>query len=135
MPRPAILVARCCTRWRVRWAVKEASEAIRQLPSKQHQASYLGPDLVRHKAPVTIAAREDPEAWLAARRAEIKNEDWTPRKARKPVTFGEHAERWLKAVQRRLIDFNPCHIRGAGNSKRVKRIKPATLPELAARLR
>lgn len=28
--------------------------------------------------------------------------------------------------------FNPCHIRGAGSSKRVKRIEPATLPELQA---
>lgn len=27
---------------------------------------------------------------------------------------------------------NPCHIRGAGNAKRVKRIEPATLPELEA---
>ena len=36
------------------------------------------------------------------------------------------------AVQRRLIDYNPCHLRGAGNVKRARRIEPATLPELAA---
>ena len=35
------------------------------------------------------------------------------------------------AVQRRLIEFNPCHIRGAGNVKRVKKIQPATLEDLA----
>lgn len=170
---------------------------IRRLPSRQYQASYLGPDLIRHKAPVTFGAKEDAEAWLAARRAEIRDEDWSPPKSRKPVTFGEHAERWLTnrqlkprsryhyrktldarilptfkdvalkhmtadliddwhyrqgdgrptarahaygllrtilsdAVQRRLIDFNPCHIRGAGNTKRVKQIEPATIPELAA---
>lgn len=29
-----------------------------------------------------------------------------------------------------LIPANPCHIRGAGNSKRVKKVKPATLDEL-----
>jgi integrase len=34
------------------------------------------------------------------------------------------------AVQDRLLDYNPCHIRGAGNSKRVHKIKPLTLPEL-----
>lgn len=34
------------------------------------------------------------------------------------------------AVDDREIDANPCHIRGAGNSKRVKKIKPATLDEL-----
>lgn len=171
--------------------------AIRQLPSKQYQASYLGPDLIRHKAPMTFPAKEDAEAWLAARRAEIRNDDWVPPSTKRPVTFGEHAERWLTnrqlkprtryhyrklldarilptfnevpikritadliddwhyrqgdstptsrahayglmrtilgdAVQRRLIDFNPCHIRGAGNAKRVKQIEPASLPELEA---
>lgn len=34
------------------------------------------------------------------------------------------------AVDDREIDANPCHIRGAGNSTRVKKIKPATLGEL-----
>ncbi|MFL6109488.1 MAG: tyrosine-type recombinase/integrase [Marmoricola sp.] len=34
------------------------------------------------------------------------------------------------ATQDRLIPINPCHIRGAGNSKRVHKVKPATLPEL-----
>lgn len=31
-----------------------------------------------------------------------------------------------------LITKNPCHIRGAGNTKRVKKIEPATLPQLEA---
>ena len=31
-----------------------------------------------------------------------------------------------------LIPRNPCHIRGAGNAKRVQKIKPATLAELEA---
>lgn len=34
------------------------------------------------------------------------------------------------AVADGLLPANPCHIRGAGNSKRVHKIKPATLPEL-----
>jgi integrase len=34
------------------------------------------------------------------------------------------------AVADQLIAVNPCHIRGAGNSKRVHKIKPATLVEL-----
>ena len=171
--------------------------AIRRLPSKRYQASYIGPDTIRHKAPVTFETKEDAEAWLAVRRSEIKSDDWTPPAQAKPVTFGEHAERWLTnrnlkprtryhyrklldakilptfrdvalkhmtadliddwyyrlgdttptsrshaygllrtilgdAVQRRLIDYNPCHIRGAGNSKRVKRIEPASVAELEA---
>lgn len=36
------------------------------------------------------------------------------------------------AVADELIPVNPCHIRGAGNSKRVHKIKPATLEELEA---
>ncbi len=35
------------------------------------------------------------------------------------------------AVADGLLPANPCHIRGAGNSKRVHRVKPASLPELA----
>lgn len=36
------------------------------------------------------------------------------------------------AVEDELIPVNPCHIRGAGNSKRVHKIKPATIPEIEA---
>jgi hypothetical protein len=36
------------------------------------------------------------------------------------------------AVSDELLQLNPCHIRGAGAAKRVKEIRPATLPELAA---
>jgi integrase len=34
------------------------------------------------------------------------------------------------AVTEDILASNPCHIRGAGNSKRVRKIQPATLPEL-----
>ena len=34
------------------------------------------------------------------------------------------------ALQDRLIEHNPCHIRGAGNAKRAHKIKPLTLDEL-----
>lgn len=168
---------------------------IRKLPSKRYQASYIGPDTIRHKAATTFETREDAEAWLGARRAEINGDDWQPPVKRKPVTFREHAERWLTnrqlkprtryhyrkmldgkllpvfgdmslktitadviedwhyrqgdttptatshaygllrtiladAVQRRLIEHNPAHIRGAGNVKRVHKIKPLSLAEL-----
>lgn len=36
------------------------------------------------------------------------------------------------AVQDRLLDANPCHIRGAGNAKRVHKVEPATLQQLEA---
>jgi integrase len=168
---------------------------LRKLPSKRYQASYIGPDTIRHKAPVTFQTKEDAEAWLADRRREIKGDDWAAPSNATPVTFGAYAERWLTnrqlkpstrshyakvldgrilptfkdvavkaisadliddwyaaqgvtrptarshaygllrsilagAVEARLIAFNPCHIRGAGNAKRVHKSQPATLAEL-----
>ncbi len=38
------------------------------------------------------------------------------------------------AVSDELIPTNPCHIRGAGSSKRIHRIKPASIAELEALL-
>lgn len=50
-------------------------------------------------------------------------------------TLRAHAYSLLRAilgdaVHDGLLPANPCHIRGAGNAKRVHKIKPATLPEL-----
>lgn len=52
-------------------------------------------------------------------------------------TMSAHAYSLLRtvlheAVNDELIVLNPCRIRGAGNSKRVVKIKPATVDELAA---
>ncbi|WP_363321243.1 hypothetical protein [Nocardioides sp.] len=41
-----------------------------------------------------------------------------------------------QAVRDELLRSNPCHIRGAGNTKRAKKIEPASLAELeGSRLR
>lgn len=172
---------------------------IRRLPSGRYQASYAGPDLARHKAPATFAARRDAEAWLAAEHGLIAAEAWTSpalrRSRARAETFGSYAERWLDrrdlrprtvyhyrrlldhqllpafadtplraitsemvrdwhadldrskptlrshaygllrtilqtAVQDEKIPVSPCHIRGAGTTKRVKQIKPATVAEI-----
>lgn len=52
-------------------------------------------------------------------------------------TMKSHAYALLRtilggAVQDRALEFNPCHIRGAGNAKRVHKTEAATLPELEA---
>jgi integrase len=76
---------------------------IRQLPSsKRFQASYIGPDMVRHNAPVTYAARMDAEGWLSSERRLIEYDTWTPpalRKAgrhAKSVSLGEYGARWIE---------------------------------------
>jgi integrase len=174
---------------------------VRRLPSKAYQASYVGPDTLRHRAPSTFTAKIDAEGWLRDEKRLIENDEWTPpadRQARSrsaTVTFDEYAAAWLtnrtlkprtrahygRLLERLLVPHfggapvsaitphrvrtwhaglgtdtptqrahaygllrtiladavrdgeivvNPCHIRGAGNSRRVHKIKPATLAEL-----
>ncbi|MGV0607380.1 tyrosine-type recombinase/integrase [Mycolicibacterium sp. XJ1904] len=75
---------------------------IRQLPSKRFQASYVGPDLVRHKAPITFSTRMDAEGWLSQERRRIELDTWTPpaqrsaEKKAKAITVGEYAEKWIE---------------------------------------
>ncbi|MFY0406915.1 tyrosine-type recombinase/integrase [Solicola sp. PLA-1-18] len=62
---------------------------------------------------------------------------WHTEQGSEKPTMRAHAYSLLRsilatAVNDELITVNPCHIRGAGNSKRVHKIKPATLPELEA---
>jgi integrase len=62
---------------------------------------------------------------------------WHAELGPKTPTLRAHAYGLLRtilgsAVHDGMIASNPCHIRGAGNSKRVHKIKPATLGELEA---
>ncbi len=52
--------------------------AIRRLPSKRYQASYSGPDLQRHVAPVTFSSAADAEAWLVDERRLVESNSWKP---------------------------------------------------------
>lgn len=51
---------------------------LRKLPSGRYQATYVGPDQVRHAAPETFAAKIDAEGWLAGERRLIEREEWAP---------------------------------------------------------
>jgi integrase len=62
---------------------------------------------------------------------------WHAELGTKTPTLRAHAYGLLRTILATaqhdgLIAANPCHIRGAGNSKRVHKIKPLTLPELEA---
>ena len=37
---------------------------IRKLPSGRYQATFVGPDLARHKAPVTFEPKDSAIVWL-----------------------------------------------------------------------
>lgn len=76
---------------------------VRRLPSKRYQASYIGPDMVRHSAPSTFETKGDAEAWLSAERLLISLDAWIPAelrreraKANRPIKFGDYAQIWLK---------------------------------------
>ncbi|KUH99271.1 site-specific integrase [Mycobacterium sp. IS-3022] len=75
---------------------------LRRLPSKRWQASYIGPDLTRHRAPRTYTAKMDAEHWLADERRLIERDEWTPpsyraaAKQAKAVTVARFAEQWLE---------------------------------------
>jgi len=44
---------------------------IRRLPLGRYQASFVGPDLVRHNAPVTFENRDLAVIWLAGGRRSL----------------------------------------------------------------
>lgn len=74
---------------------------LRRLPSKRWQASYIGPDLTRHRAPHTYTSKMDAEVWLSNERRLIERDEWTPPALRsaaqqaQAVTLAVYADRWL----------------------------------------
>ncbi|WP_143965380.1 tyrosine-type recombinase/integrase [Gordonia zhaorongruii] len=70
---------------------------IRKLPSKRFQASYVGDDLVRHKAPRTFTSKMDAEAWLHTERIKLERGEWQPPAKRNDqggLTLAEYADTW-----------------------------------------
>lgn len=74
---------------------------IQRMRSGRWQASYTGPDLGRHHAPMTFTAKMDGEHWLASERRMIERQEWTPPALRamtqvqRGKRFGEYATDWL----------------------------------------
>ena len=69
---------------------------VRKLPSGKHQASYTGPDGLRHKAESTFLERGDAETWLRDEEIAIDRGEWTPPSMRpryaavQPLTVAEY---------------------------------------------
>ena len=84
--------------------------AIRRLPSKRYQASYAGPDLQRHTAPITFTSAADAETWLVDERRLIESGAWKPPSRRaaavpepepEPLTLERFAKLWLDDLELR----------------------------------
>ena len=75
---------------------------IRKRANGRWQAYYMGPDQAFHRAPSTFEAKVDAEAWLAAERRLMQNDEWSPSKSRRARVvrstemFGPYAEAWLE---------------------------------------
>lgn len=74
--------------------------------------------------PLTSITAEDIRNWYAAL------DDSTP--TMRSHAYGLARTILATAASDGLINSNPCHIRGAGTTRRVHKIRPATLPELEA---
>lgn len=92
---------------------------IRRLPSGRYQATYIGPDLGRHKAPSTFEKRDLAVVWLRNEQRMIEDAiadelRWVSpeerlaasrRRAEPKVRFGEYGEKWI--VERRNSKGEP----------------------------
>lgn len=89
---------------------------LRRLPSKRWQASYRGPDQVRHHATITFERKADAESWLSDERRRIESGDWTSPAARAaaaaaaeaaaepddaPLTIADFVASWLPDTELR----------------------------------
>lgn len=82
---------------------RESFGAVRKLPSGRIQASYVGPDGLRHNAPQTFDTLTDARGWLAAQQVRVLCGEWSTEETRaaesaktsRAVTFAEYAEKWV----------------------------------------
>ena len=110
---------------------------IRRLPSGRFQASYIGPDHQRHKAPKPFARRGDAEGWLHAEELLIDRAEWTPPVLRAPKlvrldTVSDYAE---KIITRRMTRARkPLRATTADNYRKLIRLAVDPYPLAERRL-
>jgi integrase len=74
---------------------------LRQRSSGNWQASYIGPDLMRHHAPLTFGAKMDAEHWLSEEHRMMAIGTWVAPSERvaathaQAITLAEYAQTWV----------------------------------------
>jgi integrase len=76
---------------------------IRKRANGRCQASFIGPDHVRHYAPTTFEHKIDAEEWLTAERREIQNAQAAVRSA--VVNNRSAGLQWISPAQRRAVVY------------------------------
>ena len=71
---------------------------IRKLPSGNYQASYVGPDLVRHPAPQTFTRKAFAERWLLDEKDLTARDDWMPPSLRSHRRSTPTLDAWFEQV-------------------------------------
>ncbi|WP_162786088.1 site-specific integrase [Propionibacterium freudenreichii] len=71
---------------------------IRKLPSGNYQASYVGPDLVRHPAPQTFTRKAFAERWLLDEKDLTARDDWMPPSLRSQRRATPTLDAWFEQV-------------------------------------
>ena len=71
---------------------------IRKLPSGAYQASYVGPDLVRHPAPQTFTRKAFAERWLLDEKDLTARDDWMPPELRSQRRANPTLDAWFEQV-------------------------------------
>jgi integrase len=109
---------------------------VHQERSGKFQASYIGPDGVRHNAPTTFETRGDASAFLSLMQSKIIQGKWKPAPenvGREALSFAAYANPWLadrdlkprtRALYRGLLDRR---ILPALGSKPVASLTPADI--------
>lgn len=87
----------------VKRKARETFGAVRVLPSARVQASYVGPDGIRHNAPSTFDNKTDARGWLSVQQAKLHTGQWSANdtgrakaaKGAKTETLESYATEWL----------------------------------------
>jgi integrase len=84
---------------------------IRKLPSGRQQASYIGPDLVRHAAPTTFEDKDAAVVWLKAERMLLASDEWQPPSMRRAAvnrdSFAAYGRAWVENRRTRNGPIKP----------------------------
>lgn len=119
---------------------------VRKLPSKRYQASYIGPDGLRHRASDTFTSKLDAEGWLASENRLATSDDWRAPADRQAarvaarIILAEYAETWLRqrtlkprtvALYRDLLDRRILPTLGR---HRVDKLTPAVVRDWYSKL-
>lgn len=115
-PRAAMRFRDYAERWLAERDLKPSTRAFYRALLDQHLLPGLGDVYLDKVSPTTV------RGWYAAMN------DKAP--TRRAHAYSLVRSIYTTAVADELVAANPCRIRGAGSTKRVHEIRPATLPEL-----